>query len=472
MSTAVVSPGESAQSAVTYLSKSGTSFDSRFTLKILRNLPTIRKQVDATNLATLIAEHYDETYAKTILDLANLDYSGEFGQSVPISPEVDAFLHLLVQVWAINEDGVDTEKLMRLGQLSVKHLADSYNRRSLDHFNSKIWFYYVRAAELSKNLFSRELYSEMMTAYRTACLRHDFETQSMLITLLLRVLIFTNQIGTASDLVAKTTFPEGNASNSLAARYHYYLSRINAVELDYGTAYEQITAAIRKSPHTPAATGFLQTANKLSVLIELLTGDIPARRAFGSREQPELIAPLQPYFALAKAVRAGDVNQFQNALKTHEAALKKDGNLALARRLRQNVIKTGIRVISLTYSKIPLKDICLKLCLDSEESAEYMVAKAIRDGVIDATINHQKGYMQSLDSSNVYASTDPQECFDERIKFCMSLHDDNVKSLRYLSSDLKDDLRDLQEAREREKELVSEMQDTSDLDDDDMDFDF
>ena len=47
-------------------------------------------------------------------------------------------------------------------------------------------------------------------------------------------------------------------------------------------------------------------------------------------------------------------------------------------RLRHNVIKTGVRMISLSYSRISLRDICLKLQLDSEEDAEYIVAKVNR----------------------------------------------------------------------------------------------
>jgi 26S proteasome regulatory subunit N3 len=59
------------------------------------------------------------------------------------------------------------------------------------------------------------------------------------------------------------------------------------------------------------------------------------------------------------------------------------------------VIKAGITRISISYSRISLKDICLKLQLDSEQDAEYIVAKAIRDGVIDASIDHENGYMKS-----------------------------------------------------------------------------
>jgi len=33
--------------------------------------------------------------------------------------------------------------------------------------------------------------------------------------------------------------------------------------------------------------------------------------------------------------------------------------------------------------------------LESEEDAEYIIAKAIRDGVVDATLDHSKGYMKS-----------------------------------------------------------------------------
>ena len=64
-------------------------------------------------------------------------------------------------------------------------------------------------------------------------------------------------------------------------------------------------------------------------------------------------------------------------------------------RLRHNVIKTGIKMISLSYSKISLKDISVKLHLGSEEDAEFIVAKAIRDGVIDATIDHIGRFVKS-----------------------------------------------------------------------------
>jgi 26S proteasome regulatory subunit N3 len=45
--------------------------------------------------------------------------------------------------------------------------------------------------------------------------------------------------------------------------------------------------------------------------------------------------------------------------------------------------------------------------LDSIEETELIVAKAIRDGVIEAVINHEEGFMQSKEVVDVYTSNDP-----------------------------------------------------------------
>ncbi len=84
-------------------------------------------------------------------------------------------------------------------------------------------------------------------------------------------------------------------------------------------------------------------------------------------------------------------------------------------------------MISIAYSRISLKDICLKLHLDSEEDTEYIVAKAIRDGVIDAEVDHQGGFMKSKEAGNVYETDEPQKAFQQRIDFCINLHNDSVK---------------------------------------------
>ena len=70
--------------------------------------------------------------------------------------------------------------------------------------------------------------------------------------------------------------------------------------------------------------------------------------------------------------------------------LEKDGNLTLVQRIRHVVIKAGLRKINLSYSRISIKDIVEKLKLENEKDAEFIIGKAIRDGVFLAKINHDE----------------------------------------------------------------------------------
>ncbi|ANB12458.1 proteasome regulatory particle lid subunit RPN3 [Sugiyamaella lignohabitans] len=473
-----------------YLEKAVSNFDPRFTLRVLRGLPALRKRVDSGSLLKVIESTYPATDSSKEILLASVqkyhkeDAEGAAGgadsESMAVDevasdneppstilPEVDIFLQLLVIVWLLNQEGATEPANLQYIQSVAEHSINKlrhYNRRSLDYLAAKLWFYYSRIAELQGSSSFTSITSTLLQALRTATLRHDLETQASLITLILRNYLASHKVSQAANLVAKTSFPESAASNALGARYLYYLARINAIQLNYSSAFEQVTAAIRKAPQTSLAVGFLQAANKLSIVVELLMGDIPDRSIFF---QPTLEKSLVPYFDVAKAVRIGDLAQFSETLNKHEKALKADGTYTLVLRLRQNVIKTGIRIMSLTYSKISLKDICLRLNLGSEESAEYVVAKAIRDGVIDATIDHEKGYMQSKEVLDIYSTTEPQNTFHDRIKFCISLHNDSVKSMRYLLNHHRVDLKTAEEAREREKELATEIQEGTDGDDDD-----
>lgn len=302
----------------------------------------------------------------------------------------------------------------------------------------------------------------LLTALRSAILRKDQETQAATIVLLLRNYISTADITEADLLVAHNQFPL-TASNNNVARYLYYLGRIRAIQLSYSEAHGHLTSATRKAPSAGVAAGFYQASMKLLVVVELLMGDIPDRSIF---RQPRLERAFQPYLELVRAVRGGDLGAFSRVVAHHEPTFRNDGTYTLARRLHQNVIRTGVRMLSLAYSRIPLRDICIRLGIDSEQSAEYIVAKAIRDGVIDASINHEKGYMETKRAGDVYATREPAEAFHERIQACLGLHDECVRAMRFPMNQHKLELKSAQEARERERELAKEIQD-GDIDEDD-----
>lgn len=67
----------------------------------------------------------------------------------------------------------------------------------------------------------------------------------------------------------------------------------------------------------------------------------------------------------------------------------------VAHRLRHNVIKTGLRRLSLSYSRISFADVAAKLSLGTAEDAEFVCAKAVRDGVIDVELDHEAGCLRS-----------------------------------------------------------------------------
>ena len=135
-------------------------------------------------------------------------------------------------------------------------------------------------------------------------------------------------------------------------------------------------------------------------------------------------------------------------------------------RLKHTVLKFGLKKLNISYSKISMADIQKKLGLDSIEETEQIVAKAIRDGVIDAVIDHDKGFMQSRESSDIYTSNDPQHLLNKRIKFCMDLHNDAVKALEYPQKEDKRDFGDLDEEKSmKEEDLLASLLDDLDMDD-------
>jgi 26S proteasome regulatory subunit N3 len=141
--------------------------------------------------------------------------------------------------------------------------------------------------------FSSSLF---LAAQRTASLRHDDETQASLINRLLRNYLHYSLYDQADKLISKTNFPT-SAPNSQYARYHYYLGRIKAVQLDYTAAHTNLQQAIRRAPAPKLAPGFYQAVHKLFVVVELLMGDIPERSLF---RHPVLDKALRGYFDIVK----------------------------------------------------------------------------------------------------------------------------------------------------------------------------
>jgi 26S proteasome regulatory subunit N3 len=352
--------------------------------------------------------------------------SGAKTAAKEVLPEVDVYLSILVQVYLYDHKAIEAGA--QFSQALVEFLR-TLNRRTLDSLSARVYFYYALFFEETAPLPPSpvaavvSIRKPLLEALRTATLRKDQDIQASVTTLLLRNYLSTSHITQADLLISHTKFPQAAANNQIA-RYLYYLGRIRAIQLSYTEAHDHLISATRKSPSSYKASGFYQVSTKLLVVVELLMGDIPDRAIF---RQPSLEKALQPYLQLVQAVSSGDVIGFQNLVQRYNAEFRKDNTYTLILRLRQNVIKTGIRMMSLSYARISLRDMCLRLGLDSEESAEYIVAKAIRDGVIEASLDHEKGFMKSKEAGDIYASREPGDAFHDRIQACLALHDESVK---------------------------------------------
>ena len=58
------------------------------------------------------------------------------------------------------------------------------------------------------------------------------------------------------------------------------------------------------------------------------------------------------------------------------------------------------------------------------KDTESIVAKAIRDGGIDAVIDHANGWMLSKEIANIYTTSEPAAAFHARTAFCLDIHNE------------------------------------------------
>ena len=326
----------------------------------------------------------------------------------------------------------------------------AFNRRTMDLFASKTYYYYARAYDTAGRLST--VRPQLLALHRTACLRHDDMGQAMLLNILVGDYVAHKQFGAASNLVKNVVFPHA-VSNAQLVRHHYYVGFVRAMELEYSEAKMHLTEALRKAPQAvkrlsaeaqadakakaeakadeeaqtrkkaareaakaekeaaravalgvapddakkaagaltaakkkkaaaakkaaetvqnevvavQVGRGFRVAATKLVVLVRLLMSETPERHIFN---QPEMREPLQPYFLLTRAVRAGDLRNFQQVATEYSDAFTSDGLASLVDRLRHNVLKAGLCSIARAYSRISIDDIRVRLGLETNDETE------------------------------------------------------------------------------------------------------
>ena len=86
--------------------------------------------------------------------------------------------------------------------------------------------------------------------------------------------------------------------------------------------------------------------------------------------------------------------------------------------------------------------------------------------MIEATLDHEAGVLVSNEIVDVYSTEEPQKAFHRRIVFCLDVHNEAVKSMRYPPDAYKKEIASKGKAKgEDEKtieELIKEMEDDMD----------
>ncbi|CAN1276409.1 Probable 26S proteasome non-ATPase regulatory subunit 3 [Linum perenne] len=355
-------------------------------------------------------------------------------------PELEIYCYLLVLIFLIDQKKYNEAKAC--SSASIARLKN-INKRTVDVLASRLYFYYSLSYEHTGDL--AEIRGNLLALHRIATLRRDELGQETLLNLLLRNYLHYNLYDQAEKL-----------------RYLFYLGKIRTIQLEYTDAKESLLQAARKAP--VAALGFRIQCTKWAVIVRLLLGEIPERTVF---MQKGMENALRPYFELTNAVRIGDLELFKSVAEKFSTTFSSDRTQNLIVRLRHNVIRTGLRNISISYSRISLADVAKKLRLDTPNpiaDAESIVAKAIRDGAIDATLDHSKGWMVSKETGDIYSTNEPQMAFNSRIAFCLNMHNEAVRALRFPpnSHKEKESAEKRRERQQQEQELAKHIAEEDD----------
>lgn len=432
----------------------------RMVARVLHHLPTIRPSLkDAEVMAQLIT-----AFPTVPQPIANLFGSGSSDPQImpqgnpqgnPVSGQVTIAYLWLLTLLALHDGGHAETSAVAAAAIDALQTA---NNRAIDLILAKVYFYLYQVSP------SRDL---LMVGLRLAALRHDHETNAVIYNLILRSHVTAEQYDVALKFATQSHFPQ-TSSNVQLARYHYYLARIHAVHGDYQKASEHLSQALRKAPHGQNAAGFLQAACKLQVVTLLLSGELPERSLF---KQPFLRLALSPYFALTLSVRLGDLSHFQAVLAEHQARFTSDHLYTLVLRLHHHVLKTGLRRLHSAYARVPLGGVAERLHLPSLEDAEYVVMKAIKDGVFPHGPAHlADGVMLGKPAAPAffYATSEPQAVLHQRITQCQHLFSETVKAMRFPQGKKEQPPASVSPTPTTDLELLEEYMD--ELGDDTMDF--
>ena len=398
---------------------------------------------------TFIKPKFDfVSFSKPSSEESNFKFNQITLEKCQQSTEVYAFIFMIILTKLVDY------KEYKEALTSVQNLILFFKvNESLTINTLKAKAYYYLALITEKLNIQDQIINELQEAYRTACIEMDFISQVTLINCIIRYYINNKNIEMARSFISKTKYVE-NISSYEDARYLFYIGKIEAIQMNYSDSYTHLSSSFRKAPEK-TGDGFKNLVNKYLILVQLLMGEIPDMKSLMKSNRVRDFKEFEPYLLLLKIVRQGNLEEFKKGIEIYEMNFKRDGTFNLVQRIRQVVIKACLRKINLSYSRISIKDITEKLKLENEKEAEYIIAKAIRDGVFLATINHEEGYVKSKEINDIYSTFEPQRSYQSRILFLNNIFVESQRSMKYSTQQ--------EQAKKESKETELEEEDSMDV---------
>jgi len=220
--------------------RSVEAHDETLLLRALRKTNPLHAQLAASELAALLAPLLPGSLPnrQVIFDSLGAPASSVDSAAGPVLPEVELYLRLVALKSAKKRQSC-AEAVLEQAADAMMQTVRAHDRRTMDVLAASAWQTLATVKPFPA------IRDALIRAHRTACLRLDQAGQAVLANLILRDLVNRDLITEAASFASKVKFPD-RASNNQHVRFLYYTGRIEALQLEYGTALNLLQQSIRK----------------------------------------------------------------------------------------------------------------------------------------------------------------------------------------------------------------------------------
>lgn len=256
------------------------------------------------------------------------------------------------------------------------------NARALDGVLAGLW----SAVRISSSRLGIDMVSEYLLGLAENREFENTETTTVLTNAILMGLRSSKRYDEAYTFLGQVSLPE-NADVGQCAVFAYLAAVINLMAGEYGVAEALATQATVKSTDEDLTV----ECKKVLVLALMHQGRHPNREYF--QKNPGL----EQYQRVLLAIKSCDLQIFEQALSEGKKQFLIDGLWEAILRLECAVQKERLRKIGVVYSRISLEAVGNMLGV-TEESAAFLMQRAIDEGIITGEVCLDAGIYQALDS--------------------------------------------------------------------------